>query len=208
MSSDVQMTDAYYKKRLEYRLRDQLFHFDVGHTIFSSHQIDDGSDLFLRTIEAFDPAPARILDLGCGCGVLGICLARRYEQSAVTLVDKDLLAVRYARHNAVLNRVSNVTVQGSIGVDDLPDGKYDLIVSNIPAKIGDAAIESEFFLAPLQRLAVGGVYWFVVISALNHLIPRLGPKHGIKLKEIKKRAGYSVYRAEPPAAEGTADEHA
>lgn len=200
MSNDAPIGDAYYKKRLDYRQNNRQFHFDVGHTIFSSHQIDDGSDLFLRSIEHFVPAPQRILDLGCGCGVLGICLADRYPQATVDLVDKDLLAVRYARHNAQLNQITNVRVQGSIGLDDLPDGAYDLIVSNIPAKIGDAAIESEFFLAPLHRLNPGGVYWFVVVSALNHLIPRLGPKHGIKVKEIKKRAGYSVYRVEAPAA--------
>jgi 16S rRNA (guanine1207-N2)-methyltransferase len=201
MSSDAPIGDAYFKKRLDYRLNNRLFHFDVGHTLFSSHQIDDGSDLFLRTIEQFEPAPQRILDLGCGCGVLGICLAAQYPQAAVELVDKDLLAVRYARHNAQLNQIGNIRVQGSIGLDDLPDGTYDLIISNIPAKIGDAAIESEFFLAPLRRLSPGGVYWFVVVSALNHLIPRLGPKHGIKVKEVKKRAGYSVYRVEAPAAD-------
>lgn len=76
----------------------------------------------------------------------------------------------------------------------MPPGPYDLIVSNIPAKIGDLAIEQEFVLAPLERLRPDGEYWFVVVSGLNHLIPRLGPRHNLRLKEIKKRSGYSVYR--------------
>jgi 16S rRNA G1207 methylase RsmC len=200
MNSNDAPFDPYYKKRITYTLRGQQFLFDVGHTIFSSFQIDEGTDLLLRLIEPSSPDPQRILDLGCGCGVIGICLARRFPQAEVTLVDKDLLAVRYARHNAVLNATSNVTVLGSVGLSDAPPGPYDLIVSNIPAKIGDYAIEHEFVLAPLRHLRPGGEYWFVVVSGLNHLIPRLGPRHNLRLKEIKKRAGHSVYRIVLPDA--------
>jgi 16S rRNA (guanine1207-N2)-methyltransferase len=185
--------DAYYKKRLDYTVRGTQLAFDVGHTLFSSFQVDDGSDLLLRTIEPAAP-PASILDLGCGVGVLGITLARRYPEAVVTMADVNLLAVRYARHNIALNGASNATAQGSVGLEQVPPGPYDLIVSNIPAKIGDLAIEQEFVLAPLERLRPGGEYWFVVVSGLNHLIPRLGPRHNLKLKEIKKRSGYSVYR--------------
>ncbi|MEF3275603.1 MAG: methyltransferase [Chloroflexus sp.] len=191
--------DPYYKKRIVYAWRGQQFTFDVGHTIFSSFQVDEGTDLLLRLIEPAGPEPRRILDLGCGCGVIGICLARRFPHAEVMLVDKDLLAVRYARRNADLNATPNVTVIGSVGLSDAPPGPYDLIVSNIPAKIGDYAIEHEFILAPLRYLRPGGEYWFVVVSGLNHLIPRLGPRHHLRLKEIKKRAGHSVYRIVAPA---------
>lgn len=185
--------DAYYKKRIPYTLRGQQFAFDVGYTLFSSFQVDEGTDLLLRTIEPFEP-PTRILDLGCGIGVIGIALARRYPQATVVLADKDLLAVRYARHNLALNGVTNATVAGSVGMEAVPPGPYDLIVSNVPAKIGDLAIEQEFVLAPLEHLRPGGEYWFVVVSGLNHLIPRLGPRHHLKLREIKKRSGHTVYR--------------
>ncbi len=199
MNSEAVPFDPYYKKRIPYTLRGQRFIFDVGHTIFSSFQVDEGTDLLLRLIEPAVTDPQRILDLGCGCGVIGICLARRFPNAEVTLVDKDLLAVRYARHNAALNDTPNVTVMGSVGLSDAPPGPYDLIVSNIPAKIGDYAIEHEFVLAPLRYLRPGGEYWFVVVSGLNHLIPRLGPRHDLRLKEIKKRAGHSVYRITAPA---------
>jgi 16S rRNA G1207 methylase RsmC len=85
-----------------------------------------------------------------------------------------------------------------VGLQSVPDLPYDLIVSNIPAKIGDTAIEEEFFLAPYQCLQAGGDYWFVVVSGLNHLIPRLGQRHNLRLKEVKKRAGHSVYHLHKP----------
>jgi 16S rRNA G1207 methylase RsmC len=196
MNSTAIPTDVYYKKRIDYRCRDQLFSFDIAHTLFSSFQVDEGTDVFLRSLAA--PAPQRILDIGCGCGVIGIVLARLYPQAQVILADRDLLAVRYARHNATLNQTPNIEVVGSVGFEQVPQGPFDLIVSNIPAKIGDEAIEREFLLAPLERLCPGGEYWFVVVSGLNRLIPSLGRQHQLRLKEIRKRAGHSVYQLRKP----------
>lgn len=195
--------DVYFKKRLDYTSGGQQFVFDVGHTIFSSFQIDEGTDLLLRLLEPPADPPAHILDLGCGCGVIGIVLARRFPTAHVTLADKDLLAVRYARHNAACNNIANVTVLGSVGLEHVPDHPYDMIISNIPAKIGDVAIEQEFILDPFARLCPGGVYWCVVVSGLNRLIPKIGVRHQLPLKEVKKRAGHTVYRIiKPTQAKG------
>lgn len=185
-------TDVYYKKRIDYACRGQTFAFDVAHTLFSSYQIDEGTDLFLRTIAL--QSPQSILDLGCGCGVIGIVLARLFPLARVVLADRDLLAVRYARHNAILNHTPNITVVASVGLEAVPPGAFDLVVSNIPAKIGDDAIEREFLLDPLSRLSPGGEYWFVVVSGLNRLIPSLGRQHQLRMKEVKKRAGHTVYQ--------------
>lgn len=188
--------DVYFKKRIDYYCYGQQFSFDVAHTLFSSYQIDEGTDLFLRTLELQNPT--HILDMGCGCGVIGIVLARHLPQAHITMLDRDLLAVRYASHNAQLNNVLNTRVLGSVGLEHAPLEKYDLIVSNIPAKIGDNAIEQEFILAPLSRLRPGGEYWFVVVSGLNRLIPGIGTRHNLRLKQIKKRAGHAVYRLHKP----------
>jgi 16S rRNA (guanine1207-N2)-methyltransferase len=194
------MNDVYFKKRIDYYCRNQSFSFDVAHTLFSSHQIDEGTDLFLRTIDVL--APRSIIDMGCGCGVIGIVLARLYPDAHVTSLDRDLLAVRYTRQNAALNQASNVTAIGSIGLESAPADPVDLIVANIPAKIGDQAIEQEFILEPLEHLRPGGDYWFVVVSGLNHLIPGIGTRHRLKLKQVKKRAGHAVYHLHKPAQPG------
>ena len=188
--------DVYFKKRIEYQHQGHTYHFDVAHTLFSTYQIDEGTDLFLRTIDV--AAPRRILDMGCGCGVIGIVLARRFPQAQVVSIDRDLLAVRYARHNALLNQAPNVTVLGSVGFEQVPAEPFDLIVANIPAKIGDEAIEQEFILDPLAHLPPGGDYWFVVVSGLNRLIPHIGTRRNLKLKQVKKRAGHAVYYLRKP----------
>lgn len=186
--------DPYFKKNIPYIWNEHHYQFDVAHTIFSSFEVDKGTDLLLRTMNIAHMQPRSILDIGCGCGIIGIILAHQFPQSHVTMVDKDLLAIRYAQHNCVLNGVQNVHVYGSVGLAQVPDIPYDIIVSNIPAKIGDEAIEQEFIHVPLARLSAEGVYWFVVVSGLNHLIPRIGTQNNLRLKQMKKRSGHAVYR--------------
>jgi 16S rRNA G1207 methylase RsmC len=57
--------DTYFKKRITYTSREESFVFDLGHTIFSSFQVDEGTDLLLRLLDV-DVPPRTILDLGCG----------------------------------------------------------------------------------------------------------------------------------------------
>lgn len=187
--------DVYFKKRISYISKGEPFEFDVAHTIFSSFDIDKGTDLLLRTMEI--SSPRTILDMGCGCGVIGIILARFFPDAHVTMIDRDLLAVRYASHNCLVNNVPNTRVLGSVGVEHIQGKCYDVIVSNIPAKIGDEAIEHDFILAPLNLLHHEGVFWFVVVSGLNRLIPRIGVHHHLHLKEMKKRSGHTIYRLMP-----------
>ncbi|MGB2695125.1 MAG: methyltransferase [Dehalococcoidia bacterium] len=188
MSADP---DPYFKKRISFEHQGEQLEFDVAHTLFSSHEIDQGTALLLRTLDV--EAPARVLDLGCGYGALGITLGRCFPDANVTMIDSDLLAVRYAHHNCALNNITNAQVIAGVGIDDAPPGDFDLIVSNIPAKIGDDAIEQEFVLAPLARLTTGGAFWFVVVSGLNRLIPKIAVRNDLRLREMKKRAGHTVY---------------
>jgi len=185
--------DTYFKKQIEYKLGGLSFKFDVANTLFSTFKIDAGSDLLLRATKLETP-PTSILDLGCGYGTLGIVLAKTYPSTKVLMADKDLLAVRYAKSNSDLNSVPNVEVIGSVGIENIPKEKYDVIVSNIPAKIGDEAIEQEFILKPLELLSEKGSYWFVVVSGLNRLIPKIAARNKLKIKEVRKRSGYTVYR--------------
>ena len=187
--------DPYFKKRVTLALDGDRLEFEVAHTLFATHEVDAGTRLLLRCLEAARP-PGRILDLGCGYGVLGVALARRFPEAAVVMADSDLLAVRYAQRNIGLNGVANAEAVGSVGLEGVPAGPYDLIVANVPAKIGDEAIEAEFVRGPRERLAAGGAYWFVAVSGLNHLLKRIATKREVPLRQVRKRSGHTVYRTE------------
>lgn len=194
---EPEFDDPYFRRRISFAHKERAqtqrdFVFDVAHTLFSGHEVDQGTGLLLRSLDV--EAPRSILDLGCGYGVLGIVLARLFPEASVLMADANLLAVRYARHNCELNAVSNADALPGVGLEDVPAGPYDLIVCNIPAKIGDEAIEREFILGPLERLASGGAYWFVAVSGLNRLIPKIGTRHDLRLSEVRKRQGHTVYK--------------
>jgi 16S rRNA G1207 methylase RsmC len=184
--------DSYFKKGITYSFEGKTFEFGVTESLFSTFNIDHGTDILLRSITHDNPKT--ILDLGCGYGPLGIMLASKYPESSVTLTDRDLLAVRYSQINIERNNIKNATVLGSLGFEQIKDDSYDLIVSNIPAKIGEDAITSEFFLEPTKHLNVGGTYWFVIVTALNHLLIRVSKKSDLKFHEIRKRRGHIVYK--------------
>ena len=190
--------DPYFKQRIEYRLRDEILRFDTAALLFSPFEIDPGTALLLKTMIDQHGRPRSILELGCNYGAIGIVLARLNPRAEVILADKDLLAVRYARHNSELNGTTNVTVVGSIGVERVPAGSFDLIASSIPAKIGDRAIEHDFVLRPLDRLNPGCSYWLVADSQLNRLMPGIARRHKLHLSEVNRQAGQIVFRIRKP----------
>lgn len=63
-----------------------------------------------------------------------------------------------------------------------------LIVSNIPAKIGDESITEDFIRQPIAHLNSGGELWVVVVNKLNRLLPKLGGLF------IRNRKGHTVYK--------------
>lgn len=189
--------DPYFKTRLELTFgAGKSFLFDTASLLFSPFQIDVGTDLLLREVGKARIATkaAHMLEIGCNYGALGLPLAGLYPKSEVWLCDKDLLAVRYTRHNAALNKLENVKIWPAIGLNDLPPQDFDLIFCNLPTKIGDRAIEFDFILAPLQRLKPEGAYYIVAPVQINRLLPVVARRHKLALQEITRQNGQIIYR--------------
>ena len=118
-----------------------MLKFRVSQALFSSHQIDTGTQRLLKTVLDFPfDEGGKILDLGCGYGPIGLTLAKRNPGSFVHMVDRDILAVDYARQNGILNGLDNCIAYGSLGYDDVTEHDFDLIISNIPGKAGETVI--------------------------------------------------------------------
>lgn len=88
--------------------------------------------LCLEMCEKYLKDGDKVLDVGCGSGILGIAALLMGAGSAVG-VDIDETAVRTARENAALNGVENrfSAVCGSF--TDKVEGKYDIVLANIVA---------------------------------------------------------------------------
>lgn len=149
------------------------------HGLFSARSIDEGTELLLRELEALTQA-ARVLDLGCGYGAIGLSLAARWPDARVNLVDSDIRAVEAARENITRNRLDNATVDLGDGIRELPDaiGNYDLVVSNLPAQAGNDAID-QLLLDAHDALNDGGSLAVVAVNGLRrYLQRRLGDVFG------------------------------
>ena len=78
------------------------------------------------------PANPRVLDMGCGSGVLGLTLAAEVPGSQVTLADLSPNALALARENATLLEIANATFVESDLFAALAGQPFDLIVANLP----------------------------------------------------------------------------
>lgn len=148
--------------------KDLTFHTTWG--LFSPRGIDEGTQLLAKHLEL--PPHASVLDLGCGYGPLGLLAAKLAPQGTIHLVDKDFVAVHYAQLNAEQNNLTNASAYLSNGLSHVPeDVKFDAIVSNVPAKIGNELLQ--IFLADaFDRLNPGGQLYIVVISGLKDYMKR------------------------------------
>ncbi len=88
------------------------------------------------------------------------------------MVDKDFVAVEYAAKNAELNHLANTKTYLSNGFSHVPvELKFDLIASNLPAKISGELLE--IFLSDAHaRLKPSGRLYVVTISGLKDYIKR------------------------------------
>jgi hypothetical protein len=123
--------------------------------LFSSADIDSGTRLLLKVFSrvldddaaAGKPLPCRVLDAGCGMGVIGICAAKAIGgmggEVFVRAQDRDELARLITSHNVVKNRISESALAAF--TEPLLAGeesdRWDLILSNIPAKAGAPILE-------------------------------------------------------------------
>jgi 16S rRNA (guanine1207-N2)-methyltransferase len=101
--------------------------------IFAHGRLDPGTALLLECIATLD-IQGDVLDFGCGAGVIGACIAANNENTAVTFLDTNALALRACEESLDANGL-NGRVLASDGLAELTKD-YDLIISNPPIHAG------------------------------------------------------------------------
>jgi len=76
--------------------------------------------------------PVKIIDLGTGSGIIAITLAAECPSAEVSAADFSLAALRIAQHNAAKHNISRINFYHSDWFADVPDTRFDLVISNPP----------------------------------------------------------------------------
>jgi len=186
--------DPYYKKTITYRYCRKELRFDVSQDLFSSFQIDVGTQFLIRSLtQGCTSRYRKVLDLGCGYGPLGLTLKVLNDATQVHMVDRDALAVEFCHRNIALNHLTGVETYGSLDYSDIRGDDFDLVVSNIPGKAGESVI-TQLLQGAYHHLAPEGVAAVVAVKPLEPVIESiLGEDPNIEILERKSRSAHSVF---------------
>ena len=144
---------------IEVEIKGVALSLETAAGVFSPRRADRGTLAMLSAVE-FAPG-MKVLDLGCGYGLVGILAAKLCGGEGVVLCDVDPLAVEIARKNAAANGVGGVKVVLSDGFKALDDTGFDLILSNPPYQ-SDFSVARGFIEKGFNRLKIGGRLLMVV----------------------------------------------
>jgi 16S rRNA (guanine1207-N2)-methyltransferase len=196
------VSDHYYSNKpksasnrqsFEAVLRSHNFRLMSDAGVFSRDGVDYGSQVLIEHMVI--PTDARVLDIGCGYGPIGLTAARLAPQGHVTLIDINERAVELARHNAVTNGISNVSFAQSDLFSAVEGETFDVILSNPPIRAGKAVVH-HLFVESWKHLKPGGTTWVVIRNKQG------APSARAKLEEIYgeqavievgKDKGYRLY---------------
>ncbi|MFE6772986.1 methyltransferase [Streptomyces fimicarius] len=138
----------------------------VNHAgIFCAERLDIGTRFFLKHLPTRGGA-VRVVDLGCGNGVLGLSAARANPQAHLTFVDESYGAVASAEETFRAGAPDGAKADFLVGdgLGDLDPGSVDLVLNNPPFHSHLATTDATartMFVGARTALRQGGELWVV-----------------------------------------------
>ena len=142
----------------EFSYRGTALTFQTDAGVFSRGEVDTGTRLLLEALP--EQMEGNILDLGCGWGVIGISIAKKWPETRVTMADVNIRALELSRENAKRNRVEVSCVE-SDGMAALEGQVFDAVVTNPPIRAGKQVIY-KMFADAAKSLNPGGALYLVI----------------------------------------------
>ena len=146
--------------------------------------------LCLQMLEPLVTAETKVLDLGCGSGILAVAAAKLGARSALGL-DIDENAARVATENAALNNVADRCEFLCEGLGK-QEGQYDLVFANIVADVIIAfASYMKNRLSPAGTLVCSGI-----IDTRAEEVTETLEQAGLRIVETRADGGWIACRCE------------
>jgi 16S rRNA G1207 methylase RsmC len=157
--------------------------------LFSKYRIDLGTRLFLENIIL--PEEGNVVDVGCGYGPIGIFIAKKNPKLKVYMVDIDPLAIKYAKINSEINKVSDrVIVVKSDVLRNVPKIGFNAIYSNPPLLKGKKFLY-DLIQQSFEYLNKNGFLQIVLYKGEENALKIMKEIFG-NSKILKRSKGYAI----------------
>ena len=165
-------------------VRGQKFVFLTDNGVFSKDGLDFGSRLLLESIP-LDEVGAKVLDMGCGYGTIGIIINKLTDHD-IDMVDVNLRAMHLARRNAKENDCSNINIFESNCYQNITS-KYNTIITNPPIRAGKKIVY-EILMSAKKYLEQDGNLFLVIRKeqGAKSIISDLEKEYNVEILEKKK----------------------
>ena len=157
-----------YTCEVAFRDGERLIPLRTRPGVFSHRQVDGGARALLKM--NLGPA-ARVLDLGCGSGAVGVAVALRNADARVHAIDSNPRAIEATEWACQRNGVTNLTTALDCDGTSVKAGEFDLVLAN-PPYFSNYRIAELFLTIAERALAEGGLLFVVTKTPrwyLEHL---------------------------------------
>ena len=176
-------------KKISQRIKDLMFEFYTASGVFSKEKIDKGTLVLAECM--IIKKNTKVLDIGCGIGILGIVAAKLFNANVV-ISDINERAVMLAKKNDELNNATAEIYQGNL-YEKIKEYDFDSILSNPPQTAGKE-ICFQLIGQSKSYLKNGGILQLVARhnKGGRTLSEKMKEVFG-NVKVIAKKSGYWVY---------------
>mgnify|MGYP000932559286 FL=1 len=164
------------KKTIKYTIQNKKFEFITDNGVFSKSKVDFGTDLmlneFLKKNRGLEVEKIKILDIGCGYGVVSVILKSFYPEISITLSDVNERALKLSEENLKKYDINDYHIIKSSSFEKITE-KFDVILSNPPIRAGKDII-FKIYSEAYEHLNENGQFYCVIQT-----------KHGAKSTQKK-----------------------
>lgn len=180
------------KRIIKFHFNNREFLLQSDNGVFSKDKFDYGTRVLLENID-INSLCGKVLDLGCGIGVVGIILGTINKKISIDMVDVNERTIELAKENIRFNNLNNNVFVSDV-YSNVTD-KYDCIITNPPIRAGKEIIR-KFLLGASEYLNDNGILYFVMRKdhGVKSMIKELEDVYNVEI--VNKDKGFYIVKCQ------------